>query len=244
MLLLSMSPSELYKNLTLDEKKIDIERRKVEPKVVKKFKKTVKFPALELVKYTIPASRNSYILYFYAENRLVAEKPVFDVFAVLPIKDDRVIIKWGLSPYQHNSSGPFIVTPKVDLYSNHVFQRYNERILKNPALSIDEVICRYFRKNTQFLLMKLNEDIKRDYQEYGETAYGMKVRDGICLGHVVVDGYFDEDSQTEKVDAIGCICCPFIDHNTLEESQNDAIEKENIRYLDEIFEGLKNNTKR
>jgi|GEM_PF-4224108 len=59
MIVLSMSPSEMYENLTADDSKIKIKRQQLEPKVIKKFIKIAKFPALEIFEYTIPRSRNS-----------------------------------------------------------------------------------------------------------------------------------------------------------------------------------------
>jgi len=236
-----MSPSEMYKNLAADDAKIKIKRQQLEPKVIKKFKKTARFPVLELFEYTIPSSLNLYILYFYAENQQAVEKPVFDIYAVMFDQNERIIIKWGCSPYQHTPSDPYIFTPRVDLYSSHFFHRYKERISGNQKLSTNEVICMYFIRNPHALPMKLNEDIKRNYRKYGEFAdYGMTVQDGICLLiRYVVVGYFDEDAQKENVEAIGCVYGTFLNHGMLAVTQKDAIQKENIRYLNELFKEIR-----
>lgn len=89
-------------------------------------------------------------------------------------------------------------------------------------------------------MMKLNENIMKNYQEYGETAgYGMKIRDGICLTRISVQGYFDEDSQKEKVDAIGNLYVTFINDGTLTDTQKKAVYEENIRFSKELLEIFK-----
>ncbi len=69
MIVPSMTFREMYDGFAADSSKIEIKRQQLESKAVKKFKKAVKFPALELFEYTIPSSKNLYILYFYAESR-------------------------------------------------------------------------------------------------------------------------------------------------------------------------------
>lgn len=239
MVVSSMTFYEIYEELASDNDKIKIKRQQLENKAVRKFKKTAKFPAWELFEYRIPSSGNSYILYFYAENRLSVEKPVFDVFAIMFDKNNRLVVKWGCSPYQHTPSDPMIATRIVNIYTNHFFQRYMERILKNPELSVNEVVCRYLTRNPNALLMKLNEKIMKNYQDYGETAkHGMKVRDGICLTRSLIELHFDQDTQKDNVDAIGNLYVTFINDGTLTDTQNEAVQKENIRYSKELIETL------
>ena len=235
-----MTFKEMYDGFAADKGKIDIKRSQLESKMVRKFKKAVKFPTLEIVEYTIPSSRNTYILYFYAESRHIAEKPVSDVLAVLFDNNRRFIVKWGLQPYKHTASDPMVATRIVNVYTSHFLQRYRERILKSPKMSVNEVACRYFMRNPNPpLMMKLNDEIMKNYQEYGETAgYGMRARDGICLTRISVQGCFDDESQRKTVDAIGHLYVTFIDDNTLSETQKEAVCEENVRYSNVLLETL------
>lgn len=95
----------------------------------------MRFPVWELSEYTSPRSHNTYILYFYASGRQVAENPEFDIFSVFNGGSKRYFLKWGCSPYKHTDSDSFIMT------------RRRERKLRNTGLDINEVICRYFTRN-------------------------------------------------------------------------------------------------
>ena len=55
---------EMYEELASDRSKIEYKRQQLMPKAVKKFRKTLRFPAWELFEYTNPSRRNSYILFF------------------------------------------------------------------------------------------------------------------------------------------------------------------------------------
>ena len=70
---------------------------------------------------------------------------------------------------------------KVHLYTSHFLQRYNERFLHNKALSPNEIAGFYFLRNPKPLLIKLNEDINRNFQKYGEFNNGVRVDDGFCF---------------------------------------------------------------
>ena len=236
MIVPSMSPFEVYENLAADDSKIKFKRQQSEPKIIKKIIKAAKFPALELIEYKIPSSQNSYILYFYAESRQDAEKPVFGVYSIVFDRKERYVVKWGRYPYQYTPSDPYIITPKIDVYPSHFFERYKERALRNPKISTNEVICIYFIRNPDAIPIKLNEEIKRDYQKYGELGgYGLKVQDGVCLLSIGIVGYFDEADRKEKVNAVGCIYGTFLSHDMLKSSQNVAIRKEMTVSLRDFF---------
>lgn len=64
MVIPTMTFYEMYEELAADRLKIEYKRRQLMPKAVKKFRKTLRFPAWELFEYTNPSRHNSYILFF------------------------------------------------------------------------------------------------------------------------------------------------------------------------------------
>ena len=73
MILPTMTYKEMYDHLAADKQKVDIRKEYFLPKAIRVFKKKMKFPAWEIYEYTVPATNNKYVIYFYAESRLRAE---------------------------------------------------------------------------------------------------------------------------------------------------------------------------
>lgn len=68
MLLPTMTYKEMYDNLSKDLKKVKIREDYFLPKAMKEFKKERRFPAWRWYEYTVPASQNKYIIFFYKKN--------------------------------------------------------------------------------------------------------------------------------------------------------------------------------
>ena len=67
MLLPTMTYKEMYDNLSKDLKKVKIREDYFLPKAIKEFKKERRFPAWRWYEYTVPASQNKYIIFFYVK---------------------------------------------------------------------------------------------------------------------------------------------------------------------------------
>ena len=230
---------EMYEELAADLHKIEYKHQQLMPKAVKKFRKTLRFPAWELFEYTNPTRHNSYILFFYVENRQAVENPEFDYFSIVNVESKRFVLKWGCSPYKHTESDSMVWTRRIDAYSTHFFARYRERVLKNTELWFNEVICRYLTRNKIALLIELNENIKKGYQKYGGAAHhAMKVSDGLCFIRTTIECLVDPNTQKETAKALGFIYVTFVDGNTLTNSQNEATFLEGIHSSQKIFKDL------
>lgn len=239
MIVPTMGFYEMYEELAADFPKIEYKRQQLMPKAVKKFRKTLRFPAWELFEYTNPTRHNSYILFFYAANRQAVENPEFDYFSVVNVENRRFVLKWGCSPYKHTESDSMVWTRRIDAYSAHFFARYRERVFKNTELGFNEVICRYLTKNKIALLIELNENIKKGYQKYGGAAhYAMKVSDGLCFIRTSIERLVDPNTQKETAEALGFVYVTFVDDNTLTNSQSEATFLEGIRSSQKIFKDL------
>ena len=73
MVIATMKLCEMYEDLAADLSRIEYKHQQLRPKAVKKFRKALRFPVWELSEYTSTRSHNTYILYFYASGRQVAE---------------------------------------------------------------------------------------------------------------------------------------------------------------------------
>lgn len=231
MILPSMTYKEMYDHLAADKQKVDIKKAALLPKAVKAFRKELRFPAWLLYEYKIPATNNQYIIYFYAENRVCAEKPIVDSFCILFDQKKRFIIKWGASGYKHTLDAPIKAIRQIHAYTSHFLQRYNERILKDESLSPNEVACRYLSRNTIAMPLQQNDDINRNHEQYGEYGqYAFRVKDGICFARSVVERIMSEDGDRhkDKVDAMLILYTTFMKESKMSDSQRNAIFKEHL----------------
>ena len=94
MLLPTMTYKEMYDNLSKDLKKVKIREDYFLPKAIKEFKKERRFPAWRWYEYTVPASQNKYIIFFYVESRAFIEKPEIGNYCVVfDNKNNRFVIR-------------------------------------------------------------------------------------------------------------------------------------------------------
>ena len=182
MIVPSMSHKEICDALFSDLPKLKIRTNTLIPKMAKQFKKEGKFPAWKWSEYTHQESCNRYQICFYAPTPAYAEHPVVDYVAFLEEDRQRIVVQWGCWMYRKHGSLDAIATRYVGYFSGHFFSRYRERIWKDTKMSFNELICRYFSRNIATIPLELNEDIQRNYKEYGELAqYAFQVPDGTCF---------------------------------------------------------------
>lgn len=181
-----MSYPGIYHVLEDAAPKIRYKTEQLREKTSKFFKREVrKFPAWKYYEYTIPATKDTYIIYFYAENALAADKPISGSFCYLRHWDPcKVMIIGAIAPEVQ----AFKMECKVLFdYSIHFFERYRERLLKNTKITIIETICRFFSKNGLIFNLcdadnRLWNGIKDEItQERIEGKYALQLRDGLEL---------------------------------------------------------------
>ena len=173
---------------------------------------------------------------FYAASAKHVEKPAVDYIGVTSDSVGRVIIKWETWLYRKDDSVDFIGTRAISYYCGHFFSRYRERLWPNVELSANELICRYFTRNKRPTPIKLNEDIKQHYQEYGEFAqFAMQVPDGICFTNQGCEG--DESTIGDKNgNFISCVWYyTIVSNSLLTERQTDAIAEEEKEFVRSHF---------
>lgn len=228
MLLPTMTYKDMYDQLAIDKHKVDIKKQYLLPKAIKALKKAKKFPACEYFDYKIPSTNNQYVIFFYAENCKRVEKPEVDSFCAIFVENKRYIIKWIAGGYRHTPESPTILLRQIHAYTNHFFQRYNERFLRNNNLNSNDIICRFFARNKDIMPIKINEDINRNIEKYGEDGkQGFRVRDGFCFTQTAIEGKLDSNGNREKdeVDAILILYKTYMPESKMESSQQTAIEE-------------------
>lgn len=230
-----MSYVEIYRKLDEDIYKVNIWANKLLPKVVKEFKKRNKPIDWLCHEYEHQESRNKYLISYHAPDRSAYEHPDIKIYGVIVDNGKRLIVQWGWVQWGS------VFVRNLSFYRGHFFKRYRERLWPDCPKPMNEQICRYFTRNDNILnhnlnlnlnfkghvFIKLNEDIKRDYEKYGDNAgLGLMVKDGLCFVRVGQEG--DEDLAFDK----DCKFVTIVMYNTivnksaLSQRQMSAIKEE------------------
>ena len=124
-------------------------------------------------------------------------------------------------------------------YCSHFFVRYRERVWGGNDISYNELLCRYFSRNYSSIPLEMNEDIKLDYEKYGELAnISFQQRDGVCFIRHWCEG--DELTIGQKdSDAIAVVLYyTIITYSLLSDIQKKAIGEEGKKYITNYYNGL------
>ncbi len=228
MILPSFTSKEIYDHVVRDQEKVNIRKEYLRSKAIKEFKKEKHFPAWRWYEYTVPTSNNKYIIFFYVESKIVIQKPFVDDFLVI-FEESKKFIKCGVGMYKHTENNPFIAIRQVHVYTSHFLMRYGERYLNDNSLNFNDIACLYFSRNRKCMPIKMNEEINKRLEQYGETAkYGYVIRDGFCFTRMRLEGLMSEDGNRDKdkIDASLTIYTTFMPNDGLKNSQLTAIYKE------------------
>ena len=228
MLLPSMTYKEMYDCLAADFEKVKYRKEYLKPRVVREFKKEMKFPAWKWYEYTILATGNKYIIFFYAETRSDVENPKVDSFCIVfDNSNNRYVFKCSVGLWV-TDGGESSVIREVQVYTSHFFDRYKERYLKDSSLGSNDVVCRFLSRNMQKTPIKMNEDINRRLDKYGEGAmYGYEVDDGFCFAMTDMQLIKSEEGDTENERPIAqyVVYKTFMNKSDLADVQLIAIDK-------------------
>lgn len=239
MIVPSMSHLDICDALFADRDKLTIRAKTLIPKMAKQFKRGKKFPAWKWEEYTHQESLNRYLITFFAPTPERADNPEIHVVAFLEEDHQQIIVHWGCWMYRKHGSLDAYATRYVGYYSGHFFSRYRERIWKGEKISRNDLICRYFSRNLTTIPLQLNENIQRNYKEYGELAeYAFQVPDGTCFIRHWNEG--DETTVGRKdCDFISIVCYyTFVSGGMMSNTQNNAIKKEGTRYVANYYKSL------
>ncbi|MBR5660627.1 MAG: hypothetical protein IKW99_03665 [Bacteroidales bacterium] len=239
MIVTTMSPIEICKALNSDLPKLKIKANSCIPKVAKEIKKEGKYPAWKWVEYTHQDSRNKYLISFYAPTQSYAGKPQIQYIAFLDDDKERVVIRWGFWPYQKRLSDEPKKMNSISYYCSHFFIRYRERVWGGRDIPYNELLCRYFTRNNASIPLEMNEEIKRDYEKYGELAnISFQQRDGVCFINHWCEGEEQSIGQKDS-DAIAVVLYyTIITYSMLSDIQKKAIGEEGKKYITNYYNGI------
>lgn len=219
-----MTYKEIYDNLAADSEKINIKKNYLLPKAIREFKKETVFPAWRWYEYKIPATMNTYIIFFYVESRNFIDKPECDCFCVHFEDKKRFVIKVDAIGYKQEGN-PLSLIRLIRVYTSHFFDRYNERLLKDNSIGSTDVACRYFSRNKKEIPIEINEEINKNLKKHGESAnYGSKIRDGFCFMRSAVQNVSNRGGdKNDRLEAVMFMYTTFMNEAGMEVSQLSAI---------------------
>ena len=129
----------------------------------------------------------------------------------------RYVVKWA------DSEDPHII-----VLTSHFLQRYNERYLKRPELSANEVAAIYFCRNGAMQPVEVDERINKRIKEYGEYAgMGYMVHDGFCFMLAA-----EEAVKGSNVNVKLSLFTTFMPLSEMSETQREAIYEECMKDID------------
>lgn len=234
-----MSNLEICDALFADRPKLQIKANSLIPKMAKQFKKERRFPAWKWAEYTHQGSHNRYLISFYAPTPAHADHPDVNYVAFMEEDRQQIVVQWGCWMYRKHESLENIATRYVGYFSGHFFSRYRERIWKDVEMSHNELISRYISRNIATIPLELNEDIQRNYKEYGELAkYAFQVPDGTCFIRHWNEGDEATIGQKDSNFVSVVLYYTFVNGGMMCETQNKAIFKEETRYIRSYYKSL------
>ncbi len=232
MIVEAMSYLEAYNQIESDLSKVEIWADKYLPRVTKVFGKVRDFPKYHIEEYIHTITKNEYRIFYYVGNS--KEKVGYVIFFVTFYGNERLVIQTNKTGYKHTERSREVVLPLISIYLPHFLKRYNERCLHLDNVSDDIIAGLLFVRNELSWQIPLNEDINRNYQEYGNfNKYGMRVKDGFCFVNTSIEGKesdkgIDED---DRVDAVRIIYTTYMNESGMSDTQRAAIEKEHFEVL-------------
>lgn len=234
----------MYDNLAADKKKVEIFIEKQKPKAIKAFKHEKKFPNCKCYEYIIPATRNQYIIFFYAESFIAADSPTIGSYFYIFDKSQRFVVKWGASPYKHTEGGEITLLRQLHVYTYHFFQRYNERFLKRDNVSANELASIFLARNLIATPIDVTDTINRNADKYNDNNHSVKIRDGFCFARLNFEGKFDENGKREndEVYAACFVYTTFLSPSDLSDIQKSTIDKRNIEAWSRLRDDFSNGT--
>ena len=170
MIVNNMNLHEVWENIAKELPKLEWKRDALFPKTANEFRRNYSYPVWKLYDYKSPMTHNPFVIYFYKEHPFAKINGGF-LFIMFYKDNKRYVVKWA------DSEDPHII-----VLTSHFLQRYNERCLKRPELSANEVAVNYFCRNGAMQPVGVDERINKHIKEYGEYAgLGYMVHDGFCF---------------------------------------------------------------
>lgn len=222
MILVSMSPDEIYEMISKDYRKLEIRIDKYLPKAINIFKKAKSFPVWYVDNYIIPASRNEHITFYYAGNPTEITNPHYITFSATYSDNHRYLIRVLDMGYKETPDSKLVMMPQIHAYTSHFLQRYNERFLHMKNINANEVAGLFIVKNRLPFMIELNNDIKKNFLEYGDfNTHGIKVDGGFCFASTAI---YHSKNNVDKEETMFVRYNTFVSNIEMSDTQKEAID--------------------
>lgn len=226
-------------HLASDREWLEYWIERLKKNVIKEFRKRALFPMCKTEELTSRAN-NKYIIFFYVDKPEFIDLPLVSIFCTHYVNGKmRVAHLHELLQPDLLNNGQKSPVRSIDIYTNHFFERYNERFLKDKSLKDNEIVHSFLLRNIVETLgltspIHINEDINKNLAKYGENAdYGLLVRDGFCFAKNSIENRGDGSCE-----AFGFTYTTFLSKSDLKEVQIEAINKENYQFKKNLLKKI------
>lgn len=181
-MILTKTPYDIIlKEIQNESEKVWYHERKGRTEAGKAFLKNPVLPFIHYKTYTVPKSKNTYLIWYYADTFNQAFYERFVGGWCLLLNEDngkRMIYSLAVTPVERFSN---VTRDTLISFTGHFFSRYRERMNFPDSVSPIELIVRYIARNGEVMTKLEFEQINTNTEQYPDgVAY--QVRDGIILG--------------------------------------------------------------
>lgn len=169
---------DIYRIMSRETEKVNYHGRKQNKRILRSFAGKDTWPAIETAIYTVPESRNRYLLWYYCAAPHTQPLSGSCLFVETP---DKGVMTFKLDSYSVTDKGKRYQSEKLQVYNSHFFARYRERIMKGNTETPARLIARYYGRNASFMAQVPPRDIMLEPEKHN-NASGWQVCDGLILG--------------------------------------------------------------
>ncbi len=184
MILPDTPPEEIFRIISEEEPKLLFALDKEFQRAEKKFTHSQSLPVLHQIEYTVPSSRNRYLVWMYAFNEYQKTvKPMYG-FALMVNGLGGSVEYYTLNHLAHKILRGGVVTEStvnaLSKFIPHYLSRYRERFIKDESLSPEKLAVTYFGRNQS---TKVSEEVEKINILAGkdDKYRSYRLRDGVAL---------------------------------------------------------------
>lgn len=176
MIVPSMTVQEIHKEVMEDLRSIADKIKDYKEEFEKIVQKSTHFPVTKVYHYDTLKKKNRFTITFMAPTISHWDKPILSMYTVYKRPEGKYAV------------APAIELNLISIYPPHFFKRYRDRILKNKALSNEEVINHYFDKDWGFMGTVVNDKFESVFHSFEQMHKDEKISfvaatsQGFCFG--------------------------------------------------------------
>lgn len=255
MLLYDSTYEDMYRVLTQEREKVDFTLEKLSVKAMKEFRDRTVFPAYFINYYTVPASRNKYIVCHY----MLSNDKYMDGLGVMILNEDdgaqQVIDVTSCKRFVPTKGMVSIIDKSMpyeerivmmNIYTAHFLNRYRTRLIetglispsKKGTLTTAEIACMYLSRNRKNIISIPYEQMVLMPEKY-RNGIALQVNDGIVFGSQ--KSFTGTDGKEVYVNRLNTI----VSRDMLKQSQADnVVPDKTIQHVKVLKELLKERKRR